>query len=378
MEIQLLTHRPEAGWASPLPAELDSARTLVAAFAATEYADQPEFWASLATAFPRSHVMACSSAGEIAGESVGDGSAVVVVARFAHVDVTSASVPIQAVEMSQRAGQKLGRALAAAAPSLVFVLADGLQVDANELVHGIADALPQGTRIVGGLAGDGTRFQRTWTLVEGVPRSGWVSAIALSGPIEIGAAAQGGWEPFGPQRVVTRAERNVVHELDGQPALQVYKDHLGHVAARLPMAAWHFPLAVRSDVDDAEPAVRAVIAVDEHAQSLALATHMPQGTRVRLLRAGTDRLLDSAALAAANARAHTGAAVLALAISCVGRRIVLGEHCEDETAATLAQLPPGSTQAGFYAYGELAPTARSRCALHNQTMTLVTLREVAR
>lgn len=377
MEIRLCTHRPEAGWSSPLPAELDSARTLVLAFAATRYADRPDFWAELAAKFPSSHVMACSSAGEIAGAHVADESAAVVVARFRHVDVCTAAVPIQAVEMSHRAGQKLGRALASSAPRAVIAFADGLQVRAAEFLQGLSAELPAETLIAGGLAGDGDRFLRTWTLVDGVPRSGWVSAVALSGPIAMTAAARGGWRAFGPQRIVTWAERNVIHELDGLPALIVYREHLGDAARGLPAATWHFPLAIYT-ADDDEGVVRAVIGVDEDAQSLTLGCDVAPGARVRLLRAGAERLLEGAELAAGEAAAaHADAAVLALAISCIGRRVVLGAHCEDETAATLAQLPRGSTQVGFYAYGEFAPSQRAACDLHNQTMTLVTLREIA-
>jgi len=145
MEIRLLTHRPEAGWSSALPAELHSVRTLVAVFAATPYADRPDFWEALAAAFPRSRLIACSSAGEIAGGHVADDSAVVVVARFEHVDVVSAAVPIQAVEMSEHAGVKLGRVLAPTAPRAVIVFADGLQVPALDFLKGLAAELPAGT-----------------------------------------------------------------------------------------------------------------------------------------------------------------------------------------------------------------------------------------
>jgi hypothetical protein len=360
-----------------LPAELDSARTLVAAFAPTGYADRDDFWASLAAAFPHSHVIACSSAGAIAADHVVDDTAVSVVVRFERVDVASAAVPIQAVEMSRRAGQKLGRALAAADPRVVIVLADGLQVQGTELVQGIAEALPAAARIVGGLAADGDSFLSTWTLVEGVPRSGWVSAVALSGPIEVGAAACGGWQAFGPERLVTRAEGNVVFELDGRPALAIYTQYLGELASGLPASALRFPLTMRVHDDAGEGLVRTVLAVDADAQSMTCAADVPQGSRVRLALASRERLIDAAERAGVAAGPHDGAPVLALAISCASRRQVLGDQCADEAAAALDALPHGSTQIGFYAYGEVAPSGRSACDLHNQTFSLVTLRELA-
>lgn len=66
---------------------------------------------------------------------------------------------------------------------------------------------------------------------------------------------------------------------------------------------------------------------------------------------------------------------LAVAISCVGRRLVLGERTEEETEAALDMLPQGSQQIGFYSYGEISPYSGGPCDLHNQTMTLTTLAE---
>jgi hypothetical protein len=66
---------------------------------------------------------------------------------------------------------------------------------------------------------------------------------------------------------------------------------------------------------------------------------------------------------------------LSIAISCVGRRLVLGERTEEELEAALQVLPAGTQQVGFYSYGELSPFASGHCDLHNQTMTLTTLGE---
>jgi hypothetical protein len=67
--------------------------------------------------------------------------------------------------------------------------------------------------------------------------------------------------------------------------------------------------------------------------------------------------------------------VLSLAISCVGRRLVLRQRAEEELQASLEALPAGARQIGFYSYGELSPLASGSCELHNQTMTLTTLGE---
>jgi hypothetical protein len=379
MDVRILSHRPDTGWSAPLPAGLDSPRTLVLAFAATDYAERGEIWEELARAFASSHRLGCSSAGEILGETVTEGSLVLAVVRFERANLASVAAPIQAVEVSKSTGGKIARALAPHAPRLVLVLSDGLHVNGTDLVHGLGEGLPAGTAIVGGLAGDGDRFGRTWTLVDGLPRSGWVSAVALGGPVAIGHASEGGWQPFGPERVVTRSEGNVLQALDGKPALALYKDYLGDLAAGLPATALYYPLSIRMPGDAGPGIVRTVLGVDEATQSMTFAGDIPLGARTRLMRSSHDRLVEGAAQAGKDARAGMPDAdpLLAITVSCVGRRMVLGQRVEEETAATLEALPAGSAQVGFYSYGEISPSGVATCNLHNQTMTLTTIREVA-
>jgi hypothetical protein len=174
---------------------------------------------------------------------------------------------------------------------------------------------------------------------------------------------------------VTRAQNNVLYELDGKPALELYKRYLGDRASALPAAALLFPLALRTSDHDAEPIVRTVLAVDEAEQSMTFAGDLPEGSRARLMHANLDRLVQGASQAASGGR-RTEDAMLAIAISCVGRRLVLGERTEEEIEATLDALPAGSHQVGFYSYGELCPqNGASCCELHNQTMTITTISE---
>ena len=183
---------------------------------------------------------------------------------------------------------------------------------------------------------------------------------------------------------VTKSTANVLYELDGKPALALYKEYLGDRAAGLPAAGLLFPLAIRADAHDGKSLVRTILAVDEAAQSLTFAGDVPTGSLAQLMKANFDRLITGAADAAvmtretgAAAAGGNGAAELSIAISCVGRRLVLAERTEEELEATFEHLPPGSAQVGFYSYGEISPYATGRCDLHNQTMTLTVIGERA-
>ena len=268
-------------------------------------------------------------------------------------------------------------------PSLrgVLVLSDGLNVNGSELVKGLNDTLGEAVVVTGGLAGDGTHFKRTWVLTDRTPQSGYVTAVGFYGDhIRLGHGSKGGWDKFGPERQVTKSIGNVLYELDGRAALGLYKEYLGDRASGLPATGLLFPLAIRTSQAEGKVLVRTILAVDEATQSMTFAGDIPEGVFAQLMRANFDRLIQGASEAATltfdhHNGSHADSPTLSIAISCVGRRLVLGERTEEEIEATLEILPKGSRQIGFYSYGEISPYKSGACDLHNQTMTLTTIAE---
>jgi hypothetical protein len=371
-------------WSVPTLPALDSPRTLVVAFGATAFLDDQTALKELRSAYPSSHVVACSTSGEIAGTTVKDDTLSVAAFRFEHTTLRTEVAQVNDASQSSTAGKMLGAKLAQT-PGLraVFVLSEGLKVNGSELVRGINDAVGPHVIVTGGLSGDGPRFQRTWVSVNGHTGSGLIAAVGLYGDhIQISHGSRGGWDEFGPERLVTRSVGNVIYEIDNEPALSLYKKYLGDKAKDLPGSGLLFPLQIRRDEHDDKPLVRTLLAVDEAAQSLTFAGDTPQGHRVRLMKANFDRLVTGAGDAADTVSAgwlSSGASApahLAVAISCVGRRLVLGQRTEDEVEATLAGLPHNTKMVGFYSYGELSPQVKgAACELHNQTMTVTMFSE---
>jgi len=279
---------------------------------------------------------------------------------------------------SRAAGERLARELDPDGLRGVFVLSEGLNVNGSELVRGLNSVLPPHVVVTGGLAGDGERFQGTWVIRDREKRMGAVVAAGFYGErLRIRHGSRGGWDVFGPERRVTRAKGNVLYELDGRPALALYKEYLGERATDLPAAGLLFPLSIRAHAADTEPLVRCITAVNEADQSMTFAGDVPAGHLAQLMQANFDRLITGASDAADLARGpgDDNGPVLAVAISCVGRRMVLGERTEEETEITLEHLPRGTQQVGFYSYGEISPHTDGACDLHNETMTLTTFCE---
>ena len=360
---------------------LDSEETLVLLFGAPDLIDTPHRIREVVDACPRSHVMGCSTAGEIHGCEIFDDSIAVAAVRFDHTPIRTAHAAVHSPNDSYAAGRAIAAQLRQPSLRGVLVLSDGLNVNGSELVKGLNDTLGEAVVVTGGLAGDGTHFKRTWVLKDRTPQSGYVTAVGFYGDhIRLGHGSKGGWDKFGPERQVTKSIGNVLYELDGRAALGLYKEYLGDRASGLPATGLLFPLAIRTSQAEGKVLVRTILAVDEATQSMTFAGDIPEGVFAQLMRANFDRLIQGASEAATltfdhHNGSHADSPTLSIAISCVGRRLVLGERTEEEIEATLEILPKGSRQIGFYSYGEISPYKSGACDLHNQTMTLTTIAE---
>ena len=106
---------------------------------------------------------------------------------------------------------------------------------------------------------------------------------------------------------------------------------------------------------------------------------MPEGWIAQLMHGNLDHLVEGSAEAGRQAAMPVGLreTSAALLVSCVGRRIFLGQRVNEEIEAATAALGVGVRALGFYSYGEIAPHGASGASeLHNQTMTVLTLSEL--
>lgn len=383
MELQTFQYREQEGWSVEAFPALDSDNTLIFIFCAPDFQQHPAPINELAKFYSRSKIIGCSSAGEIAGAAILDHSITVAVAKFEKTLIEIVKTEIQTAEQSFDAGATIAKKLFNQQLRGIFVLSDGLTVNGSELVKGLNTVQNGKIVITGGLAGDGSRFKQTWAVFNGTIVTNHVMGVGFYGEhIHIGHGSRGGWDIFGPERRITRSTKNILYELDGKPALALYKEYLGERAAGLPATGLLYPLAIRKNAADPHQLVRTILAVNEADQSLTFAGDVPLGYLAQLMRANFDRLITAADEAAELATKQlVGVAeghptpMLAIAISCVGRRLLLGERVEEEIESTLEALPQGAQQIGFYSYGELSPYATGMCDLHNQTMTMTTLME---
>ncbi len=379
MKLESFYYNNESGWSVEKFPEIDSEKSVVIIFGASSYIDSKEPIDNLCQAYPLSKIIGCSTAGEIFNTEIFDESLSVAVLKFEKTELQTAYCEVIESTESFAAGESIANSLNKDGLKGILVLSDGQSVNGTELIRGLNSKIPNSVVVTGGLAGDGTNFKRTWVIKGGEPICNFVSALGFYGDsVKLGHGSKGGWDIFGPERKVTKSKNNVLFELDGKPALQLYKTYLGDRVSELPASALLFPLALRKDSDDNKSIVRTVLNIDEENQSMIFAGDIPEGHLVQLMRANFDRLIDGAAEAALMTKCESSTnsdSVLSIAISCVGRRLVLGERTEEELESTLDTLPENTKQIGFYSYGEISPYATGHCDLHNQTMTLTTVSE---
>lgn len=378
MKIIKLFYAKNVGWNMDFPVDLDSPQTLILIFGASSYFENSQPLQDLLEKFPRSKVIGCSTSGEILDSVITDESFTGTIIKFEKTEIETAFAPVFNAKDSFDAGVKISQMLVKPSLRGILVLSDGLNVNGSQLIKGINSILHPTVKVTGGLAGDQANFQRTWVIKDGVPQSNFVSAVGFYGDhIQIGHGSKGGWDIFGPERRITKSKHNHLYELDGMLALDLYKDYLGEKAKDLPASALYFPIAIRSTDKEEKRIVRTILNVDEKNNSMIFAGDMPEGSLAQLMRANFDRLIDGASDASLMAKKGFEGTenLLCLAISCVGRRLILGERAEEELEAVLEELPENTTQIGFYSYGEISPFDFGYCDLHNQTMTLTLILE---
>jgi hypothetical protein len=366
-----------AGWTGDPPVVAGDRDQLVLAFGSPGTLGQQALFDQLRAWHPNALIAGCSTAGEILGTRVHDDSLVATAVQFERSTIDWVVVPVAKDTDGREAAEQIALKLVRPGLRHVMVFCDGLVVNGTSFAKVLRERLPEGICATGGLAADADRFMETLVACNGIGQSRQVVGIGFYGnDLHVGYGSVGGWDSFGPLRTVTRSQGNVLFELDGKSALELYKIYLGEHSSGLPATGLRFPLLLE-DGGGGVGLVRTVLGIDEAAGSMTFGGDIPEGAKARLMKANFDRLVDGASCAASEGLRRLGRddAQLAVLISCVGRKLVLRQRIEEEVEGVREVL--GDTAlAGFYSYGELCPQGTlGGCELHNQTMTITTFSE---
>lgn len=363
--------------ASPLPTA-----NLVLVFGSIKRFSDAKLAAQLKERYPTAQIVGCTTSGEIHPSGVYDDSLQITAIVWEKTTQKVVQTKMNSMQSSFDAAAGLARQLKSDSLKTLIVFSDGLHVNGSELLEGFRSVLGD-IPIVGGMAGDSGAFIKTLQLFNDTISENMVIAVGLYGNHLITASgALGGWKPYGPPRKITKSDKNVVYEMDGKPALSLYKLYIGEAFSKgLPATGLKFPLAIIEDGKRDVEKIRTLLAFDANDNSLTFAGNVEEGVTVRLCQTNHDRLVDGAAGAAnlVTGSLNSINAIqpgLAICVSCVGRKGVMAEQVADEITAVQNILGSQTMITGFYSYGEFAPKPNTQdSVLHNQTMTIGYLSE---
>ncbi|HHT00306.1 MAG TPA: hypothetical protein ENK73_05550 [Thiomicrospira sp.] len=365
-------------WDSAFNSSLDSQNTLILFFSSVPEPQVKVQIAHIKQCFPTSILLGASTSGEIFDDEVYDDTIVVTIIQFQSTSLKTYHIDHINSENSFESGVAIAEHFELEKLQGLFVLSDGLNTNGSQITRGIGSIIGSNVVVSGGLAGDKDRFEKTWILHGDELKDAAVQAIGFYGDhIYFEAASKGGWDSLGLKRVVTKSKNNVLYELDNKPALDIYKRYLGDDKAKeLPSSGLLFPLELKSkNANDTK--VRTVLTVNEEEKSITFAGDIPEHATVTFMKANFERLIDGAEESAEslNFTNYHGEPLVCIAISCVGRKLVLKSRIDEEVESVKEVLPDNASIVGFYSYGEISPLVNGTCDLHNQTMTLTSIWE---
>lgn len=274
--------------------------------------------------------------------------------------------------------------VAGSAHQVLVLMSDGATGDQQEVVRGAYQVTGAGVPLVGAAGGAVVGGGASWQVRDGRVFTGAVVAAALGSQAPFGVGVGHGWQPVGAPMLATASTGNVVHELDDQPALQVYVDRLNQLGATASLAGtdspgWDAKLFAR--VAGTHPLgllrrsghqIRSVVGGDPASGSLICAAEVPPAALASLMTGDATSVLAGADQACRNARAGLdGQAPLGLLVfNCVARRWILGDGGAIQEAHRIATHAEGAVVGGVYTFGEFART-QGFAGFHNKTLVVL-------
>lgn len=361
--------------------------SLLLVFVSTSAFHQEELVKLLQAKCPQAVLVGCSTAGEISSVSGSRDNSLVLMAlagdgiRF---------VPGVGTDMNvdpRKAGRMLAEDIAKKAngekPKACLIFPDGLAGNGADVVRGILDVFGQEFMVAGGSAGDDYHFKQTYEYLGETVLSNSVVGVGLFGEFSFGIGVRHGWIPIGNSRIATKSQGNILYELDGKPALEIYEDYFGKdrvlIDPNEPFAklAVTYPLGIPTPNKDGY-LIRDPISVNEQG-AITCAAEIPEGSEVFLMIGSREEAIE-----AANDAAHKALSQLqgkspkaAILFNCIARKKLFMQKKEEEIAVIRSVLGQSVPLIGFYTYGEQAPLGGEvvTCSFHNETDVIFLLAE---
>ena len=258
-----------------------------------------------------------------------------------------------------------------------LVMSGGLAVDGDEIIAGIEAACGKGTTIIGGLAADSLKMERTYVFTnDKLFDYGLLALILDEEKISLGGVAVGGWKPVGMDRVITKSNGNVVYTIDNEPALDFVSRYAGLKDLDTNngmnfMISSNFQVQLKRE--GKHPVMRTPMQANPGDRSIIFAGSLPEGSKVKLCLLPGFEVIEATLNEFNNYKKEQPEPDAIILFSCAGRQITLGPYVSEEIdeIKNIWNAP----LAGFFCYGEIGKVDSGEHEFHNMTCSLATLTE---
>ena len=321
------------------------------------------------------HLAGCTTAGEIVDDTMLEAAIVVLLLELdrEYYEVKKLNYGESVYQAAFSAGQEISKDWSN--PGLL-IMSGGIAIDADALIGGLQDGLGKSVPMFGGLAGDDLSMQVTHSFSNGYnTANGAVLIVFDLDKISMQGMATSGWEAVGGVNEITKAEANVVYQINEEPAYDVFMRYFGLEDSKADVdqlinIQTNYPFQIETA---AGYILRSPILIDKEEKTITLAAGVSEGTKFRFSNAPGFEVIEQT-ISEFQALKHKAPEADALILfSCKGRHGALGPMLEDEIQGLYNywQKP----MIGFLSYGEIGDKGNGICAFHNETCSLVLLRE---
>jgi len=327
-------------------------------------------------------LLASSTAGEFTEEGDAKGSTVVigVAGDFQVFAGMSTGLKEDVDGAVARAVEPLPKSVEGMPHRTAVLLLDPLAGKGEEATLLAASMLGHGVRLAGGAAGDDLQMKATHVGLGARAASDAIVLGVIHSKQPLGVGVCHGHVPISPPLRVTKAQGNVVSEIEGRPAWDVWAEHTRESSRRRgidpsevkPEEIGAFLLRYEAGLASGKNfRIRAPLSRAEDG-SLGFACGIPEGSVIRITESEPVQQISSAREAARRARAQVGGAASAGAIvfDCICRNLILGPRFASAVRAIAEELGDVPV-AGFETYGEIALDAGDMSGFHNTTTVVL-------
>lgn len=387
MDVQQLLYTEQGGWQAIMdgaPADVierPQDAQLVLYFAAPEMLERHAIYKELAHRYPYAHVIGLSTAAQLMAGQHYEGAVSAVAIQFKETQLRLVRVDIAESKQSYDTGKFMGHQLASDDLNSVLLVADSLVPDAAALAATLSQEVGPKVRVWGLTSSAGLGVLHTQAGADENPGQGKIAAIGFYGKaLTMRSASIHGCAPYGAEHVVTKAEGRDLQELDGRPALEVYRKYLKNQGLEEEERRIRFPLFIRHKEHQNSGMLRTVAAMNEAKQSLTLGGSVHSGRVAQLMYAAPGEvalLKEKKELNAVPLQlARTKGDRLAIVFSTAARKVAYGAQIEEEARLFLSALLPETVLVGGAGGGTFIPEEKSQHSRFDEfSALLVTLQE---